>query len=91
MTLTVSKITSGIITPDNQYAGDPHCMELLQFFNKHPHTRFSCLALVHALNNGKLCVIDRALKRLVKDGLVILQSDKIVALYSLRVKKSNNE
>ncbi len=84
MTLTVTNNTNGItVIPDNKYADDPHCLELLQFFGKHPRTRFSRLALVHALNNGKLYVIDRALKRLVKDGLVILHSDKIVALYSL--------
>jgi hypothetical protein len=84
MTLSISKNTSAInITPDNKYEDDPHCLELLQFFGKHPRTRFSRLALAHALNNGKLGVIDRALKRLVTDGAIILHSDKIVALYSL--------
>jgi len=84
MTLTFSNNTGGTtVIPENKYSDDSHCLELLQFFGKHPHTRFSRLALVHALNNGKLWVIDRALKRLVKDGLVILHSDKIVALYSL--------
>jgi hypothetical protein len=88
MTLSISKNTSDInITPDNKYANDTHCLELLQFFGKHPRTRFSRLALVHALNNGKLCVIDRSLKRLVNDGVVILHSDKIVALYSLAGEK----
>jgi hypothetical protein len=87
MTLTVPNNTSEItVAPESKYADDPHCLELLQFFNKHPRTRFSRLVLVHAINNGKLAVVDRALKRLVKDGLVILHSDKIVALYSIAGK-----
>ena len=56
---------------ESRYSDDPHCLELLVFFNQHPRTRFSRLVLVHALNNGKASVIDRALKRLVKDGLVM--------------------
>ena len=84
MTLTFSKSTGEInLASENKYAGNPYCLERLRFFGKNPRTRFSRLALVHALNSGKLCVIDRALKRLVKDGAVIFHSDKIVALYSL--------
>ncbi len=83
MTLAASNNQAPILTPNNIYADDPHCLELLLFFYKHPKTRFSRLALVHALNIGKVYVVERALKRLVKDGQVILHADKIVALYSL--------
>ena len=87
MGLTVFNNTGEITASlESQYADDPHCLELLEFFNQHPRTRFSRLVLVHAINTGKVAVIDRALKRLVKDGLVILHSDKIIALYSIAGK-----
>ncbi len=83
MTLTASNNNANALIPERIYAEDPHCLEVLQFFYKHPKTRFSRLALAHSLNFGKVYVVDRALKRLVKDGLIILHADKIVALYSL--------
>ncbi len=87
MTSTAFQITDRTTKLLSNYEDDFHCIELLQFFSKHPHTRFSQLALVHAIDNGKLVVIEKALKRLVQDGLVNEHSDKIVALYSLIVDK----
>lgn len=84
MGLTVFNNNAGETTalPEGKYEDDPHCLELLEFLNEHPRTRFSRLVLVHAMN-GKIPVVERALKRLVKDGLITLHSDKIVPLYSI--------
>ncbi len=83
MSLTAfNNVGETTVLPESKYADEPHCLELLVFFNKHPRTRFSRLVLVHAMN-GKIPVIERALKRLVKDGLVTLHSDKIIPLYSI--------
>ena len=87
MSLPVSNNATGITEAlESRYTDDPHCLGLLTFFNQHPRTRFSRLVLVHAINNGKASTIDRSLKRLVKDGLIILHSDKIIALYSIAGK-----
>ena len=83
MTLTVSKSNERTPQLYSKYEDDFHCVELLEFLGKHPYTRFSRLALVHAINNGKLIAIDKALKRLVNDGLLREYPDKIVTLYSL--------
>lgn len=87
MSLPVSNNATEITEAlESRYADDTHCLDLLAFFNQHPRTRFSRLVLVHAINKSKPALIDRALKRLVKDGLVILHTDKIVALYSIAGK-----
>lgn len=84
MTLTVAQITSEKTSPLLQrYAADYYCLELLRFFDRYPRARFSRLAIVHALNNGKVCVIEKALQRLISDGLVNKHSENNVTFYSL--------
>ncbi len=71
-----------------EYAGDHDCLlELLQFFGRYPHTRFSGLAVVHALNSRRL-YIERALRHLVDKGVVKRYSENNVSLYSLTEDES---
>jgi hypothetical protein len=84
MTLTILKKPHDInIIPESKYTDNPYCLALLKLFTNHPRTRFSRLVLVHALCNSKPYIINRALKRLVNDGVIVLHSDKIIPLYSL--------
>jgi len=66
-----------------EYAGDQYCLaELLRFLGRHPNTRFSRLAVIHALNSRKLYT-EKALKYLVSNGLVRTYVENNVPLYSL--------
>lgn len=65
------------------YTGDQYpLMELLHFLGRHPHTRFSRLAIVHALNYGKLYT-ERALRYLVNKEVIKVHIANNVPLYSL--------
>ncbi len=66
-----------------EYAGDQYCLvELLRFLGRHPNTRFSRLAVIHALNSRKLYT-EKALKHLVSHGVVRNCLENNVPLYSL--------
>ncbi|MBI4303171.1 MAG: hypothetical protein HY665_02375 [Chloroflexi bacterium] len=65
-----------------QYADDKSCLELLQFFGRYPRTRFSGLAVSHALNDRK-SYTQRALKELVNKGVIRKNIENNVSLYSL--------
>jgi DNA-binding HxlR family transcriptional regulator len=65
-----------------EHTGDQYCLELLQFFGRYPHTRFSELAVVHALDGRKL-YMERALKELTNQGLVNRCVENNVPLYWL--------
>jgi hypothetical protein len=67
-----------------EYADDPYCLELIQFFGWHPSTRFSGLAILHALNvNSERCYIERAMRQLIDKGVVRAYSDNNVHYYCL--------
>jgi len=66
----------------NGYADDHCCLELLRFFGKHPYTRFGPLASIHALN-GQMLSTERALKRLIDNGVVKAFAENNVPCYSL--------
>jgi hypothetical protein len=67
-----------------EYVDSQHCLEILRFFSKYPHARFSGLAVVHALNvNGVRSYIERALKHLIDKGVVKTYIENKVRLYSL--------
>lgn len=71
-----------------QYADDQCCLlELLQFFGRYPHTRFSALAIIHALN-GRRLYTERALRHLVDKGVVKRCNENKVFLYSLTEDES---
>ena len=66
------------------YAWDKYSMDLLQLFGAFPHTRFSRLAIVHALNiHGARTYIDHAIHTLVDKGLVTISLSHNVELFSL--------
>jgi hypothetical protein len=66
------------------FSDDPYCLELIQFFGWHPNTRFSGLAILHALSvNGERRYINKALTQLVDKGIVKTYSENGIALYCL--------
>jgi hypothetical protein len=66
------------------FSDNPYCLELIQFFGWHPDTRFSGLAILHALSvNGERRYIDKALRQLVDKGIVKTYSENGVPLYCL--------
>jgi hypothetical protein len=67
-----------------EYADDQYCREVILFLRQHPHTRFSRLAIVHALNGYKWYT-EQALNRLTDDGMVKRYNENGVSLYSLGV------
>jgi hypothetical protein len=67
-----------------EYADDQLCREVVLFLEQHPRTRFSRLAIVHALNGYKWCT-EQALNRLTDDGVVKRYNENGVPLYSLGV------
>ncbi len=72
----------------NQYADDQCCLlELLQFFGRYSHTRFSMLTVIHALN-GRRLYTERALRHLIDKGVVKRYSENNVSLYSLTEDES---
>jgi len=64
------------------YADDRSCQEVLLFLGRHPRTRFSRLAIVHALNGYKWYT-EQALNRLTDDGVVKRYAESDLPLYSL--------
>ncbi len=63
---------------------DHYCAELLRFFGAHPNTRFSKLAVVHALSeNGSKLNIERALTDLTNKGVVKTYTQNKIHLYAL--------
>ncbi len=70
-----------------EYDGDQCSLELLLFLGRHPHTRFSRLAIIHALDAWKLD-IERALRRLKEKGLVKVSNENGTSFYSLTEDES---
>lgn len=64
------------------YTDDQGCQEVLLFLGRHPRTRFSRLAIIHALNGYKWYT-EHALNRLTDDGVIKRYLDGPVPLYSL--------
>jgi hypothetical protein len=64
------------------YADDRSCQEVLLFLGRHPRTRFSRLAIVHALNGYKWYT-EQALNRLTSDGVIRRCVEGDLPLYSL--------
>jgi hypothetical protein len=65
-----------------RYAEDRSCQEVILFLGRHPHARFSRLAIVHALNGYKLYT-EQALNHLANDGVVKRFVKDNLPLYSL--------
>jgi hypothetical protein len=68
------------------YADDRSCQEVLLFLGRHPRTRFSRLAIIHALN-GYRWYTEQALSRLTNDGVIRRYLEGTIPLYSLSADK----
>jgi len=67
-----------------EFADNPYCLELIQFFGWHPGARYSLLAILHALSvNGEKLGIEQALQRLVDKGIVRTYIENNTPLYYL--------
>ena len=65
------------------YDEDRGCLlELLRFFGKHPHTRYSRCAVVQTMRSEGVFA-ERGLKYLVDQGLVSAETENAIRLYSL--------
>ena len=65
------------------YDEDRCCLlELLRFFGKHPHTRYSRCAVVQAMRNEGVFA-ERGLRYLADKGLVHAETENTIRLYSL--------
>jgi len=83
MIASIVAIEEGLAQYVHNYADDRHCLlELLRFLGKHPYTRFSRSAVVHALKNQRVNV-ERALRYLTANGVVSSDSENKIHLYSL--------
>lgn len=68
----------------DEYHDNPYCLELIQFFGWHPGTRFSELAVLHALSvAGERRYIVKALCQLVDKGMVKTYSENGIGLFCL--------
>jgi hypothetical protein len=67
---------------------DDHCglLELLRWLAKHPHTRFSRLAMSHVLNDRKVFTA-RALRYLIDKEVVKAHSENGIRLFSLTAEE----
>ncbi len=63
---------------------DDRCalLELIRFLGKHPYTRFSRAAIVLAFRHQSV-LVERGLKYLVANGIVTLEIENKINLYSL--------
>jgi len=54
-----------------EFADNPYCLKLIQFFGWRPGARYSLLAILHAFSaNGERLGIEHALQRLVNKGII---------------------
>jgi len=68
----------------DDYAEDPYCLRLIEFFSCHPDARFSGLSVLHALGvNSERYYIERAMAQLIDKGIVKTYSDDSVPYYGL--------
>jgi hypothetical protein len=83
VTATRIAIEEKISQLPSEYANDLYCQEVLIFLRRHPYTRFSQLAIVHALNSHRLYV-EQALNHLTNSGVIRSYLKNNVPFYSLK-------
>ncbi len=67
----------------NDYQDDRHgLMQILRFLAKHPHTRFSRLAMSRVLNDRRVFT-ERALRYLIEKEVVKAHGESGIRLFSL--------
>jgi len=73
------------------YTDDRICLlELMRFLGKHPFTRFSRLAIIHALKNQNV-LVSRGLKYLVEKELVTEEIENSIHLFSLATTEQTKD
>ena len=83
MLASIVTIEEKLIQSVQDYADDRRCLlELFRFLGKHPYTRFSRMAVVHALKNQGV-LAERGLKYLVDKRLVTVEVENNIKLFSL--------
>ncbi len=65
-----------------KFASDHYCLELMVFFGRHPHARFSHRAVIHAFSGSRACA-EQVLERLTESGILRNQIENGVPVYSL--------
>ncbi len=89
MTVTQANERQSMCQLTQEYADDPYCLKLIQFFGWHPNARFSGLAILHALNvSSERHYIERAMMQLIDKGVVRTYSENNVRLYCLTDNES---
>jgi hypothetical protein len=69
-----------------EFVDDPQCLGLLRFFGTHPYTRFSRSAVLNGPSvNGDKSFLERALGRLVDQGIIKERIENGLSFYSLTV------
>jgi hypothetical protein len=66
----------------NEFSEDLCSLELLLFFSRHPHARFNCTAVLHALTTKKFDT-NTALQVLVAKKIVVSCHENGITLYTL--------
>lgn len=82
MTISEIAIEGKLCQLAKEYVDDQCCQELILFLGRHPRTRFSHLAIVHALN-GHRFYTERAIVRLVNNRVVRRYVENNISFYSL--------
>jgi len=91
MTLAKTTFLEELCQFAKQFMDDSYCLELLWFFGRYPHTRFSERVVVHALNsNNGNSHTKRALRQLVDKGVVRISIDNDIPFYSLTEEESSH-
>ena len=74
---SVSQFTNNVVR-------DRCCLGLLRFFGAHPNSRFSKLAIVHAIDeNGSRTKVEMALIQLINEGIIKIDIENDMRLYLL--------
>jgi hypothetical protein len=83
MTASITTVEGKVTQLIKEYSDDGYCLlELLRFMGRHPHTRFSRLVIIHALNSQRLYT-ERAIRYLANKGVVRTHIENNVLFYSL--------
>lgn len=91
MTLAKTTFLEELCQFAKQFMDDSYCLELLWFFGRYPHTRFSERVVVHALNsNNGNSHTKRALRQLVNKGVVRISINHGIPFYSLTEEESSH-
>jgi len=79
-----NKKTEAAAQPAQQQPHSRCCLELMRFFGVHPNSRFSKLAIIHAVDeNGRHLEVERALAQLTSEGVLKTDNSNGTSFYLL--------